>query len=387
MNDVQKKVAIIIIGMGAAIALFFGYLDRPLPTHAYTSMFDGFANGTPVIDVPPSVAPTPSFYRIAHESNQFWGPTFTPSFRVFSSSTTALCSFRSTACRTASSGAWSNQSKSLIIYQYSSTTVNATTLVKSVPINVTENCDNPGSGSATHVPYDLVLTSCLTVPANTTNTFRMYTMGAGGGSGDETIIDMYSGSSTCAAFGSPSQCGGGFSGGVSVSSTWYGQFNMFAAGVPTGTLHLPVTSTSITLTCPDLGLFTPLCDLAVWLFIPDFSNFQGNVAVTKDLLITKFPFSYIAGIQNAITTENAGTNTSSTTLTLNFDAISTTTTFGHFMPSGNITAFSSSTIFLYGTPTMWSILKFLLALLIYIGTGEMIYFGILHIFNRNKETV
>jgi len=144
---------------------------------------------------------------------------------------------------------------------------------------------------------------------------------------------------------------------------------------------LSTTSSSITATCPDFGIFTPLCDGVLWFFVPNMSQMSNQLASTKTLINSKFPFSYIASLQSAITTANSETSSTDMTLTLHYDtAISSSTSFGSWAPT--LTMFSASTVRQYIPDTGWSLLRTLFSIAIYVGTVEFIYYGARNLFAK-----
>jgi len=146
---------------------------------------------------------------------------------------------------------------------------------------------------------------------------------------------------------------------------------------------LGVTSTSITAECPDFGIFTPICDFVLWLTVPNPISVASQVSSTVTLIKTRFPFSYITNVQEALTT--ASTQTSSTAISLTLEIPhSTTSSFGNFMPSSTL-MFSSSTVYAYGNASTWTILRALMALAVYFATIEMIYFGALGLIRHKND--
>jgi len=142
---------------------------------------------------------------------------------------------------------------------------------------------------------------------------------------------------------------------------------------------LPPTSTSITTKCPDFGFFTPFCDAAIWFFVPDTSALATQASYAKNLIATKFPFSYVASLNTAMTSAMASATGTEPLLTIDLSGtVSSGTAFGNFMPS-TITMFSTSTVRTYAPDAAWTVFRTLMELAVYFGTAEMIYFGALHL--------
>lgn len=142
-------------------------------------------------------------------------------------------------------------------------------------------------------------------------------------------------------------------------------------------LGLGPTSTSITVECPDFGIFTPICDAVIWFFVPNPVTIAGQVSSTISTIKTKFPFSYINSVSDAFRTSAAETSSTTYAISLDFTgAIPTTSSFGNFM-GGPYVLFSASTVQQYVNPTIWATLKTLMALATYFATVEMIYYGVL----------
>jgi hypothetical protein len=105
-------------------------------------------------------------------------------------------------------------------------------------------------------------------------------------------------------------------------SLWYGEWNrggwkasdggtasnivgslggLFTTSTYSPYLYLTPTSSSITMSCPDLGIFTPLCDGLVWMFVHD----QAEVLLWKNQINTmagKVPFGYLTLLSNEVNT-------------------------------------------------------------------------------------
>jgi len=135
--------------------------------------------------------------------------------------------------------------------------------------------------------------------------------------------------------------------------------------------------------CPDWGIFTPLCSWTVWLIVPDTTTWASIFADLKQSFVEVFPFSYIASVQNAITNAESETSSTNLTVTLPFaSTVATNTSFGAWAP--DVVAFSSSTVQRYIPALGWTWLRLLLAMGVYVGTGEMIYFGIQRLFSQKS---
>jgi len=175
---------------------------------------------------------------------------------------------------------------------------------------------------------------------------------------------------------------------INLSVDFYGSTSTVGFGTPLSPAPLFSSASSSGAfpapTCPDYGLFTPLCELATWIFVPNLSAVGTEISAIKAELDTKFPFSYVAGIRQSFATElTYASSGTSPVLTLDFGGVSATSSFGRFLPTSTI-AFSSSTVFQYGSSSTWSILKFLLSTGVYVGTIEMIYFGSMRLFKKDE---
>jgi len=153
---------------------------------------------------------------------------------------------------------------------------------------------------------------------------------------------------------------------------------------PTGLSTSTETGSFTPPVCPDFGLFSPLCDFTVWLFVPNLPAVGTELTSIKTLLGTKFPFSYVNDLQNVFTTQlTYSASGTSPSLSLDLSMVRTTSSFGTFLPTSKV-LFASSTVQTYGSPTVWALLKLLLSIGIYVGTGEMIYFGSLKLFKKDE---
>jgi hypothetical protein len=151
---------------------------------------------------------------------------------------------------------------------------------------------------------------------------------------------------------------------------------LLANGLASGGLviNLPPTSTSITTACPDLGLFTPLCDGVIWFFVPDTSTLGTTVSTTVGLFTSRFPFSYIYSLNDAI--QQGITTTTQTALSISWDPDGVTSTLPQigagFSP---ITiSFATSTWMDHaGGVTLWHTFRYWLGIMMYIGTAASIF--------------
>jgi len=156
----------------------------------------------------------------------------------------------------------------------------------------------------------------------------------------------------------------------------------FTIGQPGGEATLPTPE------CPDfggLGFANDICEFFVWLFIPDLGALNQNLTDTKTIFASRFPFSYISSFQTQWTTAQDTSSNSETQLAVNFSSLtSSTSAFGNFMPS-NITFLSASSVRTYASDGTWNLLRTLMALAIYFGTFEMIYFGAVKLFEPKSN--
>lgn len=134
----------------------------------------------------------------------------------------------------------------------------------------------------------------------------------------------------------------------------------------------------------DLGYFGNMTrDVLVYLFVPNGSKIQNDIATVNNTVSTRWPFSYFYTFQSDFNSSMAATTTSSTTLTLDFSTVATNTSFGTFMPT-SVTMFSSSTVSSIADPDIWVLLKFIIAMTLYIALAERIYYGVTNLFNEGR---
>lgn len=166
---------------------------------------------------------------------------------------------------------------------------------------------------------------------------------------------------------------------LAVLNLYGGTSTGFIVTIPT----LPVSSSSITLICPDFGIFTPLCDGVLWFLVPNPTTVSTIFGGVYDTLNTKFPFSYLAGLSSALESASIATSTAPLLSIDLSSTVSSSTGFGNFMPS-TVTMFSASTVREYAPDGAWNTMRTLLTLATYFGLVEMIYFGGLYLLK--KET-
>jgi len=119
-----------------------------------------------------------------------------------------------------------------------------------------------------------------------------------------------------------------------------------------------VSSSSATFVCPDWGLFTPLCDFAVWAVVPPASVTTQLEAVRSDLLATRFPFAYFSELSTAWNATTTATSTPSITLPFAGHQI-------QFLGPSSGSDFVGS--------SNWSILQTLLGTAIWLSFGFYVY--------------
>jgi len=146
---------------------------------------------------------------------------------------------------------------------------------------------------------------------------------------------------------------------------------------------LSATSTSITAHCPDFGLFTPLCDGILWFVVPNTTLISTQANATKGLIASKFPFSYVASLNTAMSSASQAATGTAPLMTIDLhDTVPTTTGLGDFMPS-TITMFSATTVRTYVPDGAWNGLRALMTIAVYFGTAEMVYFGALALMKKD----
>jgi len=119
------------------------------------------------------------------------------------------------------------------------------------------------------------------------------------------------------------------------------------------------------------GFSIPAC--TAYLLFPSSQAFS-QYAVLPSQMGEKFPFSYVAGVSSTWSELTASTTANSPTISINLAAIGqgSTTPMGNFLP--NITAFSSTTVGTYLTPTLLNLLKALASAAIILALVADIFF-------------
>lgn len=97
----------------------------------------------------------------------------------------------------------------------------------------------------------------------------------------------------------------------------------------TPALSLPVTSTSITATCPAFSIYTPLCDALVWAFFPS-ATIQQNYVDEVAKLKTKVPWGWWSQLSTGISSVSSTDVATTTALTMKVPHGGTTTTVAIF---------------------------------------------------------
>jgi len=120
-----------------------------------------------------------------------------------------------------------------------------------------------------------------------------------------------------------------------------------------------------------------ICSAFAYLFIPDTDTLAGFFAIPSTAS-TKFPFSWIYGVQTQISTMSASSTQNMSTLSFNLSSlgIGSTTAIGNILP--NATVFSSSTITQYIGAGTWSTFQTLISTALW-----LLLVG--YIFNRGRR--
>lgn len=79
---------------------------------------------------------------------------------------------------------------------------------------------------------------------------------------------------------------------------------------------LPVSSSSITLVCPDFGVFTPLCDGLVWAFVPERGYIDTAVSTTRANFATKVPWGWWSQVSAGFASVSSTDVASSSSITV-----------------------------------------------------------------------
>jgi len=175
-------------------------------------------------------------------------------------------------------------------------------------------------------------------------------------------------------------CSGGspFYGEPKMTLNYVGSAAFFA---PPAVYTLSAASSSITTTCPDFGFFTPLCDAVVWFFVPNLSALSSQASSTIATINAAPPFSYVAQFHSAFSATGAS---STPALTIGFSGTPSTTLMGNFMPTST-TFFSASSVEAVVPSSSFTIMKFVMAMTIYFGTFELLYYSVRGIFKKKNS--
>lgn len=126
-----------------------------------------------------------------------------------------------------------------------------------------------------------------------------------------------------------------------------------------------------------------VCIAFAFLFVPN-PSVLNQYSELPETLAARFPFSYVAGVASAFTGLTASTTSNLPPTQMAFHApyaaISSTSPFGNFLP--DVTILSTTTIYKYISPGMWSFLQNLIALGIWISLATYIFYDV-----RNKQSL
>jgi len=127
---------------------------------------------------------------------------------------------------------------------------------------------------------------------------------------------------------------------------------------------------------PNNNLFSRgLCYAGVYLFIPD-PGILNNYAQLPTLMQTKFPFSWVAQVKEAITARTAGVSGQMTAFSFNLAnlGIGSSTPIGNVLP--NYVGFSSTTVTQYIGLSTWNAGQALIAAALWLALGLDIYYTV-----------
>lgn len=119
-----------------------------------------------------------------------------------------------------------------------------------------------------------------------------------------------------------------------------------------------------------------LCLTFSYLFVPD-PTILNSFATLPTHVSSRFPFSWVSGVQTSIAALSATTSTTTmVSLAYNYHdlGIGSTTPMGNILP--NITVFSRATIETYISPTLWDTFQTLIALAIWLAFGYDVFFTV-----------
>jgi hypothetical protein len=83
---------------------------------------------------------------------------------------------------------------------------------------------------------------------------------------------------------------------------------------------LPASSSSITLVCPDFGIFTPVCDGLVWAFAPSMSYIGQSASTTRANFATKIPWGWWSQVVDGFGSVSSTDSQTSTAFTIQIPA-------------------------------------------------------------------
>lgn len=147
----------------------------------------------------------------------------------------------------------------------------------------------------------------------------------------------------------------------------------------TSALYQSVLAASSSVQCNTGNLFTDgLCTVGAYLFVPS-TDVVAEWTTLPNTISTKFPFSWVYGVQAIFTNLSASSSANMIAPTMDFTGVdpATSTPFGAILP--NITVLSSSTIQTYISPTMWATFQTLIAAALWLTFAADVFFTV-----RNK---
>jgi len=134
------------------------------------------------------------------------------------------------------------------------------------------------------------------------------------------------------------------------------------------------TSSTLAASCDSGNLFSDgICQAFSFIFIPNPEILNGFIALPA-LAGTKFPFSWIYGVQNEVSTLSASSTSNMIGLQLNLGSlgVGSTTSMGNILP--NFEAFGTSTIETYVSPTEWVYFQDWIAFALWLGLIADVFF-------------
>jgi len=134
------------------------------------------------------------------------------------------------------------------------------------------------------------------------------------------------------------------------------------------------SSSALAASCDSGNIFSDgICEAFSFIFVPN-PNVLNQFVALPTLASTKFPFSWIYGVQAEVATLSASSTSNMIGLQLNLGSlgIGSTTSMGNILP--NFEAFGTSTIETYVSPTEWQYFQDWIAFALWLGLIADVFF-------------